>query len=194
MANVLHRALAAVMASSGKLAAQVVISVAATVCATVVVPQLLPRFGLTTAPARVVVPLAPPTADLDAAFVRPAAPPLEDIGKATSEPVRAATLPANVAAESPAGVQPAAAPRGCGQRCEVRRAGTQVAVGPMPAPIPPSRPAAPLELAAMMTPQPPVAETPRHRLFGLQLPPLPFEEKVVQTVTSARNAVSRLFE
>jgi len=56
------------------------------------------------------------------------------------------------------------------------------------------RPAAPLELAAMMTPQPLVAEAPRHRLFGLQLPQLPFEDKVVQSVASARNAVSRLFD
>ncbi|MBN8942210.1 MAG: hypothetical protein J0H01_22075 [Rhizobiales bacterium] len=190
MANLLHRALTAAMASSGKLAAQVLISVAATVCAAVVVPQLLPRFGLAMVPARVAVPLAAPTADLDAAFVRPAAPPLEDMGKVASEPVRAATLPVNIAAEAPAGGQTATPPRGCGQRCEVRRAGTQAPAAPMP----PPRPAAPLELAAMMTPQPPVAEAPRHRLFGLQLPQLPFEDKVVQSVTSARNAVSRLFE
>ncbi|MGL4285870.1 MAG: hypothetical protein ACRCVA_05970 [Phreatobacter sp.] len=192
MANLLHRALTAVMAGGGKLAVQVFISVVATVCATVVVPQLLPRFGLTMAPARVVVPLAPPTADLDAAFVRPSAPPLEDIGKAASEPVRAATLPVNATVESPAGVQPAAAPRGCGQRCEVRRTGTLASAAPTP--VPPPRPAAPLELAAMMTPQPLVAEAPRHRLFGLQLPQLPFEDKVVQSVASARNAVSRLFD
>ncbi|WP_163362658.1 hypothetical protein, partial [Escherichia coli] len=62
------------------------------------------------------------------------------------------------------------------------------------APVPPPRPAGPLELAAMMTPQTPAAEAPRHRLFGLELPQLPFEDKVVQSVTSARNAVSRLFE
>ncbi|QCI66911.1 hypothetical protein [Phreatobacter stygius] len=204
MANLLHRALAAVMASGGKFAAQLAISVAATVCAAVVVPQLLPRFGLTMTPVRIALaPLAPSATDLDAAFVQPIAPSLANEGKIPLEPPQASVRPVNAVADAPAAMAAAPVPaaRACGQRCEVRRTTAQAApasapvAATVPTSLPPSRPAAPLELASMMTPLPAAAvEAPRRQLFGLPLPQLPFEDKVVQSVTSARNVVAHLFD
>jgi hypothetical protein len=179
----INRFVGAVMAGGSKLAAQVVVSVIATGCAAVIVPQLLPKLGYQVVSTQAATGLlAAPLPDFEAAFAPHPLP----------QPVESALIDPPPAPVQVASVEPApqsrphaVAARACGRRCEARRA-------PTTAPAPQPRPGEPLELAAMIAPPPP-AEPARPRVLGMTIPRIPFEDKVVDTVSMARSAVARVF-
>ncbi len=171
-----------IAAGGRRLAAQIAMSVVAASCAAVIVPRfVLPLVGSTAQapPVRLASgpSLAMPTADFDELFRRQPVRPPDRLESALVE--KAATIVPVAAVASPRPVAARAAER--------RRT---------PAPLPEPRPQAPLELAAMIIPAPanpaPVAAE-RPRLFGVSLPRLPMEDRVTGAITSARSAVSRLF-
>ena len=177
-----NRLIGTVMAGGTKLAAQVVVSVVATGCAAVVVPQLLPKLGYQVTASAPMAMLAAPVADFEAVFVPPPQPqPLES---ALVDPQRLPVVAARVETVTQTSRLQAAGARAYARRAEARRA-------PSAAPTPAPRPGEPLELAAMTQPAP--AEPSRPRVFGLTIPRIPFEDKVAGTVSMARSAVARVF-
>ncbi len=172
-----------VAAGSRKLAAQIVVSVIATGCAAVAVPQILSGLGYGEKPQTTVQrPLVAAPVDFEAAFVWPVATPpgvpANLLRPAVPEPSAAPTV-----APLPAARPTLAMARSCAPRCAPAR--------PAVAPGPASAPAAPLELAAMISPPAPAAQ-PR-RVLGIPVPKLPYEDRVIDTLARAGGAVRSLF-
>lgn len=173
-----------VAAGSRKLAAQIVVSVIATGCAAVAVPQILSGLGYGEKPQTTVQrPLVAAPVDFEAAFVWPVATP-----PGVPANLLRPTVPEPSAAPTVAPLPPArpslAMARSCAPRCAPPRTASQTQ---------PAASAAPLELAAMIAPPAPAAAAPRRTLLGIPVPKLPYEDQVVDTLARAGGAVRSLF-
>ena len=176
--------LGSVAAGSRKLLAQIMISVIATGCAAVAVPQILAGLGYGDRPPATAVqmPHVAAPVDFEAAFAWPVATP-----PGVPSNLLRPTVPAPSAAPATAPLPPArpalAMARSCAPRCAPPR---QAATPPQAV-----APAAPLELAAMISPTAPAA--PRRTVLGIPVPKLPYEDRVVDTLVRAGGAVRSLF-
>jgi hypothetical protein len=164
-----------------RLAAQIAVSVIATACAAIAVPNLLTAVApvASTPPqdkAAIISRVAPPV-DFEAAFAWPAQAPAaraEDL----LPPV--VSLPA-VLPVPPRPVRPAQ-----------QTARAERAAAPRPAPAASATPPGePLQLAAMTAPV--VLATERRAVFGIPLPRLPYEDALTGSLARARDTLRNLF-
>lgn len=177
--------LGSVAAGSRKIAAQIAVSIVAATCAAIAVPPLLSAIGHgARAPATVArLPHVAPPIDFDAAFVWPAATP-PGVPRDMVRPAVPAPEGATVAAHAPVRTARASqpVPRPCGSRCAPSR------VGPVQAEAPAGEP---LQLSSMIVPA--AVAPPSRTVLGVTVPKLPYEDRVVDTLVRARDAVRSLF-
>jgi hypothetical protein len=175
--------MATVVRGGRRLAAQIVVSVIATACAAVAVPNLLtavaPVVGTPQQDKAANVSRVAPPVDFDAAFVWPAQAPAaraEDL----LPPV--ASLPA-VLPVPPRPARPAQ---------QAARAGRAAAPRPAPAAsaMPPGEP---LQLVAMTAAAAAAPATERRAVFGIPVPRLPYEDAMTGSLARARDTLRNLF-